>query len=130
MQKIYYLGWWPSLQGVNLTPHWSHVENRLPCLPQATGLTPFPSQSPLIKPTSHTFDTILLGKTTSAHRMSSSSITVTSDHFESYLVKALEVIYAPSQTDKSETFQMERQNVVSRKPPNEYTVATRCGNIL
>jgi hypothetical protein len=46
MQKAPYLGWWPSVQGANLTPLWSNVENLLPCFLQATGLTPSPSLPP------------------------------------------------------------------------------------
>jgi hypothetical protein len=40
MQKVPSLVWWPSMQGANLTPLWSHAENQPPGFQQTTGITP------------------------------------------------------------------------------------------
>jgi hypothetical protein len=57
--KIPYLGWWPSVQGVKLTPLWSHIENQLPHFPQVIDLNPSPKPTPFSALEIHTCDTVL-----------------------------------------------------------------------
>ncbi len=46
MQKIPYLGWWPSERGGNLTSLWTHVEKQLPVSHKPLAL-PLPQAHPL-----------------------------------------------------------------------------------
>jgi hypothetical protein len=40
LQKVRYLGWWPSLHDTNFTPFWSHVGCQLPHFPRAPSVFP------------------------------------------------------------------------------------------
>ncbi len=51
---------WGVGRNANLTPLWSHVENQRHRFPQATSLTPSPSQSPFSSPHFTLDDRVLL----------------------------------------------------------------------
>ncbi len=49
-KSVPYLGWWPSVHDANLTPLWSHVENRLPISHKPLA-SPLPQVCPFFNPT-------------------------------------------------------------------------------